>query len=176
MTKLISANPHMPDGDGLQFCATLVPHYVLPPTGFRALLFNVAGLSYLSVFAFFFLGTRWLAGLWCLDLALCIAVYFWKYAPGRLAEQVVLTEEKLYLTRTAPSGKAERWDFNPYWVRFEHKRGDLEGGQLLLSSHGQKLAFGSFLSNQEKMDFAAAFDTALAQRRSAPRGGQSTRG
>ena len=145
-----------------RFAATLLPGHYLPPTGFRNLLFNVAGLSYLSVFVFFFLGVRWLAGLWCLDIALCCGVYFWKYAPGRLAEKVVLTEEKLSVTRMGPSGRAESWDFNPYWVRFEHRRGQLGGGELCLSSHGQNIAFGAFLTNTEKATFANAFSGALA--------------
>jgi uncharacterized membrane protein len=177
MKKLISTDSHTPAAARSQFAATLVPHYYLPPTGFLTLLFNLAGLSYLSIFTFFFLGVRWLAGLWCLDIAVSTFVYFWKYAPGRLAEEIVLTREKLSVTRTAPSGKAECWDFNPYWVRFElKKRGDLEGGQLLLSSHGRTLAFGAFLSDQEKVNFAAALGSALEQRRSTYQGGQSARG
>lgn len=151
---------------GPRFAATLQPGHYLPPTGFRALLFNVAGLIYLSVFVFFFLGVRWIAGLWFLDIALCFAVYFWKYAPGRLAEKVVLTEDRLCVTRMGRSGKAESWDFNPYWVRFEYKRGHLAGGELYLSSHGRNLAFGAFLTDSEKAKFANAFSTALAFLRS----------
>ena len=43
-------------GTGPQFAATLVPSRFLPPKGFLALLLNIAALSYLSVYVFFFLG------------------------------------------------------------------------------------------------------------------------
>ena len=156
-----------------KFSATLLPHFYLPPASFCALLLNMAALSYLSVFVLFFLSVRWLGLLWCLDAALCYSVYLRRYAPRHLSEKIVLTEEKLSVIHTDPSGRAESWDFNPYWIRFEHRRGQPAGGELLLSSHGRDFAFGAFLSGREKADFAAAFGTALALQRSAARGAQS---
>ncbi len=148
-----------------EFAATLVPRHFLPPKGLLALLLNIAALSYLSVFVFFFLGMRWLAGLWLLDVALCCGVYLWKYAPGRLREKVVLTEERLSFIRTGPSGTAESWDFHPYWVRCELKKCQGDSNELSLSSHGRKLAFGTFLSDREKENLATALGAALSAQR-----------
>ncbi|MGO9171194.1 MAG: DUF2244 domain-containing protein [Rhodomicrobium sp.] len=152
-----------------QFTATLLPGHALPREGFVALLFNIAAISYLSVIVFVAVGASPLALLWCLDAAVCYGVYQWKYAPSRLSEKVELTEEILRVTRTNPSGKAESWDFNPYWVRLEHKKRQGAADELWLSSHGRKLAVGAFLSDGEKANFANALSTALAfQRSSAP--------
>ena len=145
----------------------MLPSHALPSEGFGALLFNIAAMCYLSIFVFFFIGAGALAGLWCLDAALCHGVYRWKYAPRRLSEEVVLTEETLRVTRTEPSGKAQSWDFNPYWVRFEHKSRQGEADELRLSSHGRGLVIGAFLSAGEKANFATALGAALAFQRSA---------
>jgi uncharacterized membrane protein len=144
------------------FAATLVPEHALPPEGLRALLFNVAALSYLSVFVFFALSGGWLAALWCFDAALCYAVYFWKYRPGRLSERVEITDGMLSLTRTDSAGRVQSFDFNPYWVRCEHQQADNE---LWLTSHGSKFAFGAFLSGREKARIASALSGALISNR-----------
>ena len=148
-----------------QFTATLVPGYFLPPSGFLALLVNIAVAILLSISVFILLGAVWLPVLWCLDVALCYVVYFWRYAPRSISEKVELTEEKLSVTRTEASGKAESWDFNPYWVRVEHRKHQREADELWLSSRGLQLALGAFLSDSEKATFAAALSKALAVQR-----------
>jgi uncharacterized membrane protein len=151
-----------------QFTATLVPGYFLPPSGFLALLVNIAAAILLSISVFIFLSALWLPVLWCLDAALCYGVYFRMYAPRRMSENVELTEEKLSVTRTGASGKTESWDFNPYWVRFEHRKHRREADELWLSSGGLKLALGAFLSDSEKATFAVALSKALAVQRNQP--------
>ncbi len=148
-----------------QFTATLVPGYFLPPNGLLALLINIAAAILLSISVFILLGALWLPLLWCLDVALCYGVYFWRYAPRRMSEKVELTDEKFSVTRTEASGKAESWDFNPYWVRFEHRKHQRAADELWLSSGGLKLALGAFLSDSEKATFAAALSKALAVQR-----------
>jgi uncharacterized membrane protein len=69
------------------------------------------------------------------------------------------------VTRHHPSGWAESWSFNPYWVRFQHERRDYAADELSLASHGRKLVFGAFLSDGEKGSFAAAFIAALARQK-----------
>ncbi len=149
-----------------RFTATLLPAHSLPREGFRALLFNIAAMSYLSVFAFVVLGAWSLACLWCLDAVLCYAAYRWRYGTGHLFERVELTEQELCVTRIHPSGERESWKFNPYWVRFEHGRRQDSANELWLSSHGRELVFGAFLSDGEKASFAAALSSALTRQRS----------
>jgi uncharacterized membrane protein len=148
-----------------QFTATLLPCHVLPREAVGALLFNIAGLIYLSVIVFFAFGVDALAALWSFDVALCFVVYRWKFAPRQLSEHVELTDGNLSVTRVHPSGKVENWDFDPYWVRFEHQRCQGKRDELRLTSHGNALVFGVFLSDHEKASFAVALSAALARQR-----------
>jgi uncharacterized membrane protein len=148
-----------------RFTATLLPAHSLPREGFRALLFNIAAMSYLSVIAFVALGGWSLPYLWGLDAAVCYAAYRWRYGTGHLCERVELTEQELCVTRIHPSGERESWNFNPYWVRLEHGHRQESGNELWLSSHGRELVFGAFLSDSEKASFAAALGAALASQR-----------
>lgn len=146
------------------FNATLLPCRFLPRKGLRALLFNIAAMAYLSVIVFVIFGAGPLLILWCLDAALCVLVYRWRYAPKHLSESVELTEGKLCVTRIHRSGKEERFEFDPYWVRFEHTRGQWSDDELRISSHGREFVFGAFLSDDEKASFAAALSAALPRR------------
>jgi uncharacterized membrane protein len=101
-------------------------------------------------------------GFFGLDAALCYAAFRWNYRAARFSERIDLAERELRVTRIHPSGKAESWSFNPYWVRFEHRQHDYAADELSLTSHGRKLIFGAFLSDSEKASFAAALKTALA--------------
>ena len=154
-----------------RFAATLTPGRFLPRKAFRALLFNIAAMIYLSIMVCVILGAGFLAVLWCLDAVLCICIYRWEYAPAHLYEKVELTEEKLCLTRTRRSGNAQRWSFDPCWVRFEHRKCQGSDDQLCLASHGREFVFGAFLSDSEKASFAAELGAALACRRNGSPGG-----
>jgi uncharacterized membrane protein len=148
-----------------QFTATLTPGRSLPRRVFGALLFNIAAMSYLSVMVYVILGAGPLAVLWCLDAVLCFCVYRWECAPRHLSEKVDLTEENLCITRFHPSGKMESWDFDPHWVRFEHRKCQGADDRLCLASHGREFVFGAFLTDGEKASFAAELGAALASSR-----------
>ena len=60
------------------------------------------------------------------------------------------------MTRFHPSGRAQSWSFNPYWVRLELEESESSANRLSLRSHGRVLRFGSFLSDDEKRGFAHA--------------------
>ena len=79
----------------------------------------------------------------------------------------VLTDEALTVTRVAPSGQAESWSFNPYWVRLTLQPRLGRSSELSLSSHGKRLVFASFLTDDEREDFASALASALTAARSA---------
>src|SRR5262249_28258723 len=104
------------------------------------------------------------------DAVLCYAAFRWNYRAARLSEKIDLAERELRVTRTHPSGKAESWSFNPYWVRFEHRQREYAADELSLTSHGRRLIFGSFLSDSEKANFAIALSAALARQKSNPAG------
>ena len=76
---------------------------------------------------------------------------------------VDLTADSLTLTRVPPSGRATSIRFNPYWVRFDLSRSRSGRPQLSLSSHGRRLTFGAFLSDDEILDFADVFSRELGR-------------
>ena len=134
------------------------------------LMLAIGAVSALSGILFVTMGAWPVMGFFGLDAALCYAAFRWNYRAARFSERIDLAERELRVTRIHPSGKAESWSFNPYWVRFEHRRHDYAADELSLTSHGRKLIFGAFLSDSEKASFAAALKAALATRQSTPVG------
>jgi uncharacterized membrane protein len=145
-----------------QFSATLLPHRSLSRKGFVALMLTTGSLSLGAGAAFAVRGAWPVAGFSGLAVALLYLAFRLNYRAALLRERVVLAERELRITRLHPSGARESWSFNPYWVRFQHLRRDTQADELSLSMHGRKLVFGAFLSDSEKLSFAAAFSTALA--------------
>jgi uncharacterized membrane protein len=126
------------------------------------LMLAIGAVSVLSGILFMAMGAWPVVGFFGLDAVLCYAAFRWNYRSARLSERIDLAERELRVTRVHPSGKAESWSFNPYWVRFEHRQHDYAADELSLTSHGRKLIFGAFLSDGEKASFAATLKAALA--------------
>jgi uncharacterized membrane protein len=97
-----------------------------------------------------------------LDVALIYIAFKLNYRAARLYETVDLTPEALTVTRVQPSGKAQSWSFNPYWVRISLEERIGQPTELSLASHGNRLVFASFLSDPEREDFAQALRAALS--------------
>jgi uncharacterized membrane protein len=149
------------------FTAILLPHRSLSRKGFMILMLVICAVSVLSGILFISMGAWPVTGFFGLDTLLCYAAFRWNYRAARLTERIELKDSELRLTRLHPSGKAESWSFNPYWVRFELRLRENAAGELSLTSHGRKLIFGAFLADSEKENFAAAFEDALARNRTA---------
>jgi uncharacterized membrane protein len=66
------------------------------------------------------------------------------------------------VTRVQPSGKAQVWNFNPYWVRLKLNERIGRSTELSLASHGNCLIFATFLTDLEREDFAQALSAALS--------------
>jgi uncharacterized membrane protein len=133
-------------------------------------MLGICAVSIVNGIVFIAMGAWPVTGFFGLDAALCYAAFRWNYRAARLSEKIDLAERELRITRIHPSGKAESWSFNPYWVRFEHRQQDYAADELSLTSHGRKLIFGAFLSDGEKASFAAALTAALARQNSTPLG------
>ena len=118
-----------------------------------------AGAGFLS------LGAWPVAAFLCLATTLTYCAFRLNYRAGRSYEVVDLTARSLTLTRVPASGRATCFRFNPYWVRFDISRARDGRPQLSLSSHGHRLVFGAFLSDDEKQAFAEAFSRELARSR-----------
>lgn len=115
---------------------------------------------------FYLLGAWPVVGFMGLDVALIYVAFRLNFRALRLYETVALTEDALTVTRVAPSGESQSWSFNPYWVRLRLEPRIGRSSELSIASHGKRLVFASFLTDNEREDFATALSSALSSARS----------
>lgn len=148
------------------FRAVLLPHRSLGRKGFITLMMIVGVVGFLTGIAFLMLGAWPVLGFFGFDVLLIYAAFRLNYRAARLYETVELTDDELRVTRVYPSGRADSWSFNPYWVRLELEENEDDRHKLSVRSHGKVLLFGKFLTDDEKRGFADALGEALHDMRS----------
>lgn len=139
----------------------LTSYRSLGPKGFLILMSFLAAVSFAAGVAFLMIGAWPVFGFFGLDVLLIYIAFKLNYRSGRLYETVVLDPSQLTVTRHHPSGRTERFDFNPYWVRVlfsEHVDGRTH---LALTSKGEVVPFGGFLTDEERREFADVLGNAL---------------
>jgi uncharacterized membrane protein len=158
--------PNLISQDPTHFSAVLTPHRSLGPKGFMVLMAAVCAVSFGTGLLFYMIGAWPVVGFMGLDVALVYVAFKLNFRALRLYETVDLTQEALTVTRVDPSGTAQSWNFNPYWVRLslEPRRG--RSTELSLASHGKRLVFASFLTDTEREDFALTLSSALSAAKS----------
>ena len=156
-----SALPQEPS----RFSAVLTPHRSLGPKGFMVLMGAVCAVSFGTGLFFYLLGAWPVVGFMGLDVALIYVAFRLNFRALRLYETVDLTPDALTVTRVAPSGEAQSWSFSPYWVRLSLQPRHGRSSELSIASHGKRLVFASFLTDNEREDFAAALAKALSSTR-----------
>jgi uncharacterized membrane protein len=149
-----------------RFSAVLTPHRSLGPKGFMVLMAAVCAVSFGTGLFFYLLGAWPVIGFMGLDVALIYVAFKLNFRALRLYETIDLTQDALTVTRVAPSGKSQSWSFNPYWVRLNLQPRRGRSSELSIASHGQRLVVASFLTDDEREDFAAALANALSSARS----------
>lgn len=148
--------------DPTLFDAVLHPHRSLGPTGFIVLMSCVTAVNIVTGVVFVLAGAWPIFGFCGLDVLLLYVAFRLNYRSGRQYETLHLTRERLTVRRFHPSGKIRSWVFLPYWVRVEMDDPPDSDSRLTLSSHGQTLAIGSFLTPDERLEVAQALRNALA--------------
>lgn len=156
-----SSIPERTSTDVPQFSAVLTPHRSLGPKGFLVFMAAVSLISFGVGLMFFLMGAWPVMGFMGLDVLLIYVAFRINFRALRVYETVDLTQDSLTLTRIAPNGRARVWSFNPYWVRLNLKERVGRMSELALTSHGERLVFGGFLTDPEREDFAAALKKAL---------------
>jgi len=125
----------------------------------------ISAVSFGTGLTFYLMGAWPVMGFMGLDVLLVYICFKLNFRALRLYETVELDGGALTITRVAPSGKAQSWHFNPYWVRLRLEERVGRMSELSLASHGTRLVFGSFLTDPEREDFAAALKVALSDAR-----------
>ena len=148
------------------FDAILQPNTSLEPKGFMLLMVAIASVSFVVGMVFMVAGAWPVVGFLGLDVALIFMAFKANYRWARMYETVRLTSDSLLVERISPPGKAQRWSFQPYWLKVQIDTPVKHDSQLVLSSHGKRLNIGAFLTADERLELAHALQDALAKLRS----------
>ena len=143
------------------FDAILQPNTSLEPKGFMLLMVAIASVSFVVGMVFMVAGAWPVVGFLGLDVALIYLAFKANYRWARMYETVRLTSDSLLVERISPSGKVQRWSFQPYWLKVQIDSPVKHDSQLVLSSHGKRLKIGSFLTPDERVELAHALRDAL---------------
>jgi uncharacterized membrane protein len=91
------------------------------------------------------------------------------YRHAEAYEQVTVTCSELKVRKVSHLGRAREWVLNPLWVKLDKSEiEDFGIDRLFLISRGKKLTIASFLSPDEKADFARELGNALNEARRGP--------
>jgi uncharacterized membrane protein len=156
------------------FRAVLAPNRSLAPTGFVVLMLAIGLVSFVMGVTFMLIGAWPVFGFFGLDVGLVYLAFRLNYRSGRRSETIEIDGPCLTLTRVDPKGRSESFELNPYWVsvRLSHARNGRT--RLALASHGRELAFGAFLTDDERVEFAALLRAALHAARGASYTGENS--
>jgi uncharacterized membrane protein len=141
--------------------AVLHPHRSLNPFGFRMLML-IVGASMLIIGVLFLVSGAWPVFGFCgAEFLLLYGAFQLNFRAARRYERVLLTEDRLEVRRFSPRGEVGRWNFEPTWLQVSMDDSPRRDNQLILRSHGRSLIIGSFLTPDERRDFARALHLAI---------------
>jgi len=83
------------------------------------------------------------------------------YLDARRSETLLLTDRELIVDRKSPDGEREEHRLDAYWLKIELD----EDKRLALTSRGQRVMIGRFLSPDEREQVAEQLKAALAEMR-----------
>jgi len=143
------------------FNAILHPNASLEPRGFLLLMVAIVSVAFVVGMIFMLLGAWPVLGFLGLDVALIYLAFKANYRWARTYETVRLSEDALVVERIRPSGKAQQWRFQTYWLKVDIDIPAMHDSQLVISSQGKRLKIGTFLTVDERVELAGALCAAL---------------
>jgi uncharacterized membrane protein len=151
----------------VRFDAVLYPNRSLGSAGFHLLMAAIVLVSG-AIGAGFVLAGAWpVTGFLGLDVLLLYLAFRWNYRQARRAEFIRLDQDGLSVRRIGPDGQAREWRLEPYWARVAIDDPPRPDSPLVLSSRGDRLAIGAFLTLPERLELAEALRAALHSHRTA---------
>jgi uncharacterized membrane protein len=148
-----------------QLDVVLYPNCSLGRMGFAVLMAAIVLVSAAVGAGFMMVGAWPVTGFLGLDVVLLYLAFRWNYRQARRAEFIRLDRDGLTVRRLEPDGRSQGWRFEPYWVRVSIDQRSRHDHRLVLSSHGQRLEIGAFLTTDERLELAHALDEALRAHR-----------
>ncbi len=100
-------------------------------------------------------------------LVAAIAAIWWalarSYKDAEIIEDLILTPERVTLTRHGPRGRRQAWDANPHWVRLTlHPKGGPVPNYLTMKGEGREVELGAFLTEAERIALRAEVQARLS--------------
>lgn len=145
----------------LPFRAVLTPHRSLSPRGFLILMGMLSAISFATGLLFASIGAWPVLGFFGLDVAVIYLAFRLNYRSGRLYETVEVLPQTLTIRRVHPSGRSEAYEFQSYWARVLLSQQSDGRTVLKVGSHGRDIAFGDFLTDEERASLADEMLAAL---------------
>lgn len=157
------------DPDAEKGTLILVPHQSMTAKGFAWFIVPTAILFSLPLVAL--LGTPVLWGILPFIVAATWGVMHAierNRQDKRVREELTLSPERIALIRHEPSGRAQCWDANPYWVSVQIYPGERPvEAYLTLRGNGREVEVGAFLSPEERRALHGELGDRLARVRAA---------
>lgn len=150
-----------PEEPRVLFDAILHPHCSLSPRGFLIFMAALASASLALGLWFLSQGAWPVFGFYGLEVAIIYWALRTSYRNAERFEQVRLTEAALTVDRADRQGRQRVLAVPPHWLRVSIDDPVRHESQVRLSSHGQAVVVGAFLSPEERLDFARALRRAL---------------
>ena len=147
----------------LLFDAVLHPHRSLSQLGFVILMLVLCLVSFTAGIVFLLQGAWPVLGFFGLDVLAVYVAFKLNYRSARQFESVQLDGDALRVRHVRPSGKEREWTFAPNWLQVRMDDPPRHASQLVLSSHGQSVVIGAFLTPTERLEVAVALREALAR-------------
>ena len=142
--------------DTVRFSTHLRPYRSLSPDGFKWLIRGVIGANLLIGLPMYFVGAWPVVGFAGIDVALLWWLFDRNYFDARRSETLTLTDRELVVERVTPEGEREEHRLEAYWLKVE------AGERLVLTSRGNRVVIGRFLSPRERRRVAEELNAALA--------------
>ena len=147
---------------GPLFDAVLYPHRSLSARGFAMLMAGVIGAMVLAAAFFTLLGAWPVLPFFGAEILLVFVAFRLNNRDARACERLRLTQDALTVEQVRPSGRRHRHSFRPpHWLRIDLAQRPGGNNELIVSSHGDSLVIGRFLSADERREIATNLRTAL---------------
>lgn len=155
-----------PPAETVLFQAVCTPPRSFSPRGFRVLALLLALFAGLTATLFLLLGAWPILPFLGLEVGFALAlVAIHARGAARMAEVVLLTPERLVVTRIDARGRRAETVLDPYWARAVYRPDPAHAGVLRLESRGRGTEVGRHLGAEEKAALHQALAGALAQAR-----------
>ncbi len=141
--------------------AVLTPNRSLTRGGFVALLAAIVAVIVLAGVFYVTAGAWPVLGFLGLDVVLVIVAFRLSYRQGRMSEWVRVSADQVQVTRRHPDGREQHFASSPVWARVEVRAAGEHAAEVRLTSRGEGVILGAFLSPPEREAFGAALRAAI---------------